>query len=82
MMLGKFFVKISQNPLLRHGKTYVVLNNAYFVMMAILCLEMAASWDVYGRGDVATWNALCIAFNIFNIYVLTSRNIKHKKSMK
>jgi len=72
----------AQNPAVKHGRTYVVLNNAYYVLMAILCLEMAASWDVYGRADVATWSAVCIAASIVNVYSLTSRHIDHKKMTK
>ena len=32
----------------KHGKSYVIANNAYLITMAIVFLEMAASWDVYG----------------------------------
>lgn len=61
-------------------KTQVVLNNAYYIVLAILCLEMAASWDVYGRGDVAALAASCIAMSIFNVYVVSSKYAARKRA--
>ncbi len=66
----------------RHGRCYLVVNNGYFVAMAILCLEMAASWDVYGRGDLAAWSACSIVASIVNIYSLSSRHFTKHNTIK
>ena len=63
-----------QYPIRIFSRAYVVLNNCYYVSMAILCLEISASWDSYGRPDLAAWSALSIVACIVNIYSLSSRN--------
>ncbi len=60
----------------RHGRAYLVLNNGYFVCVSILCLEMAASWDVYGRDDVALLSAIGVAAGIINIYSLSTGSLR------
>ncbi len=57
----------------------MVLNNSYYVALSILFLEMSASWDAYGRADVAVWSALGIVASIANIYSLSSRNVGKTK---
>ncbi len=61
----------------RHGRAYLVLNNGYFVCVSILCLEMAASWDVYGRDDVALLSAIGVAAGIINIYSLSTGSLRY-----
>ena len=60
----------------------MVANNTYFILMSLLFLEISASWDVYGRGDVASLAAACIALNIFNVYVVSANNASSRTRKK
>ena len=60
----------------------MVANNTYFILTALLFLEISASWDVYGRGDVAALAAACIAVNIFNVYIVSSNNASSRTRKK
>ena len=57
----------------------VILTNAYFIVAAVLFLEMSASWDVYGRYDISSWCVGCLAVSLLNVFVVSSRNAKRKK---
>ncbi|TRY77813.1 hypothetical protein TCAL_14389 [Tigriopus californicus] len=54
------------------SKPSIILNNAYFILMAVIFLEIAASWDVYGRGDVGLWSMSIIVMCILNVYCLST----------
>ena len=42
----------SQGAGLKKSRLEVIATNAYFIVAAVLFLEMSPSWDVYGRGDI------------------------------
>ena len=67
-------LKRSKKNNMKKKKNDIILNNAYFVILAICSLEAAASWDVYGRGDVSIVCILCIAASIYNVYLLSTSN--------
>lgn len=54
------------------SKPSIILNNAYFILMAVIFLEIAASWDVYGRGDIGLWSMSIIIMCILNVYCLST----------
>ena len=42
----------SQGEGVKKSRLEVIATNAYFIVAAVLFLEMSASWDVYGRNDI------------------------------
>jgi len=55
------------------------LSNTYFIVVGVIFLEIAASWDVYGRGDVGGWACAVIVVAMVDIYVLNTQRERYEE---
>ena len=60
----------------------LVLTNVFYITTAVMHLEMAASWDVYGRYDVSAYGVACIVVAVVNIYTVSSKNVRRRRKKR